>query len=299
MKIILVLGITLGIMSSSYGQFTTNKPWPNVEVYLPYRNGNNYIRPAGANLNTYFDGNGNVGIGHQNQAAGFRLHVKGESYFEGNVKVAGYLRAEKGIYTPKISFGYIAGSSKNSHVRDAWLTGNNGAPVWNEVSGTWRRPGGTWNDIGGIIYQDEGTYFIREQRGSKLQYTNTEFLNTAYMFADMYTGNIGIGTTKTKDFKLSVDGSLRATEIEVSLSSGWADYVFESNYYLAPLSEVEEYISENKHLPNVPSEKEVTEEGINLGEMDAILLRKIEELTLYMIELKKENEELKLILIQK
>lgn len=104
------------------------------------------------------------------------------------------------------------------------------------------------------------------------------------------TGNVGIGTTKVAGFKLSVDGKVRATEIEVSLSSGWADYVFADDYKLSSLKEVEAYIEENNHLPNVPSADEVEENGVNLGEMDAILLRKIEELTLYMIELKKENE---------
>ena len=91
---------------------------------------------------------------------------------------------------------------------------------------------------------------------------------------------------------LEATGKLIAREIEVT-TNGWADFVFADDYELASLSEVEKFIEENNHLPNVPSEKEVTEEGLNLGDMDAILLRKIEELTLYMIELKKENQELK------
>lgn len=113
-------------------------------------------------------------------------------------------------------------------------------------------------------------------------------------------GHVGIGTNMTNDvgFMLSVAGKVRAEEIEVSLSSGWADYVFANDYQLQPLAEVEQFITENKHLPNVPSATEVASNGINLGEMDAILLRKIEELTLYMIELKKENAALK-VMIQK
>ena len=104
-------------------------------------------------------------------------------------------------------------------------------------------------------------------------------------------GNVGIGTSKiTDNFKLSVDGKIRATEIEVSLSSGWADYVFADDYKLDPLVEVEKFIKVNNHLPNVPSAIEVAENGVNLGEMDAILLRKIEELTLYIIELEKKVE---------
>lgn len=104
-------------------------------------------------------------------------------------------------------------------------------------------------------------------------------------------GNVGIGTDKTTGFKLSVAGKVRAEEIEVSLSSGWADYVFAKDYKLTPLTEVEKYIEENNHLSDVPSAAEVEENGVNLGEMDAILLKKIEELTLYTIEQQKLIEE--------
>lgn len=73
----------------------------------------------------------------------------------------------------------------------------------------------------------------------------------------------------------------------------WSDFVFENDYDLPTLEEVEEHIAENGHLPEIPSEAEVTENGINLGEMDAKLLQKIEELTLYLIEQNKEIKELK------
>jgi len=72
-----------------------------------------------------------------------------------------------------------------------------------------------------------------------------------------------------------------------------ADYVFEENYFLSPLSEVESFIKTNKHLPNIPSAEQFKSDGYKVGEMDEMLLRKIEELTLYIIELKKEIEELK------
>jgi hypothetical protein len=104
-------------------------------------------------------------------------------------------------------------------------------------------------------------------------------------------GNVGIGTI-TPSSKLSVNGKITCKEVEVTLS-GWSDFVFADDYNLKSLDEVEAYIKENKHLPDVPSEKEVLEEGVNVGEMNSILLRKIEELTLYMIELKKENEQIK------
>lgn len=108
-------------------------------------------------------------------------------------------------------------------------------------------------------------------------------------------GKVGIGTTDPKS-TLAVNGKITAKEVEVTLE-GWADFVFKENYKLNPLEEVEKFIKENNHLPDVPSEKTVLEKGVNLGEMDAILLRKIEELTLYIIDLKKENDSLKKILI--
>ena len=101
-------------------------------------------------------------------------------------------------------------------------------------------------------------------------------------------GNVGIGTIDPQS-KLAVDGKITTREVEVT-ANGWSDFVFEEGYALKNLEEVEKYIEKNKHLPDVPSEKEVMKNGLNLGDMDAILLQKIEELTLYMIELKKENK---------
>ncbi|MFC2119055.1 hypothetical protein ACFLSY_10470 [Bacteroidota bacterium] len=109
---------------------------------------------------------------------------------------------------------------------------------------------------------------------------------------DQANNRVGIGTTNIPQSTLAVNGKITAQEVEVT-SSGWADYVFDDDFELKPLKDVEKYIKANNHLPDVPSESEVLENGINLGEMDAILLQKIEELTLYVIQLKNENEALK------
>ena len=108
-----------------------------------------------------------------------------------------------------------------------------------------------------------------------------------------FKGNVGIGTANTQGYKLAVAGSVIAESIKVKHSSQWPDYVFDKKYSLRSLSDVEKYVSEKKHLPEMPTEKEVHEGGINLGEMDARLLKKIEEITLYLIEQKKQIDQLK------
>lgn len=113
-----------------------------------------------------------------------------------------------------------------------------------------------------------------------------------------FAGNMGLGTAINGDYRLSVNGKIRAKEVIVE--ANWSDFVFEEDYNLKSLKEVEEFINENKHLPDVPSEKEIIENGVNVGEIQSTLLQKIEELTLYMIEqnkriekLEQENAELK------
>ena len=104
-------------------------------------------------------------------------------------------------------------------------------------------------------------------------------------------GSVGIGSQKIDGYKLSVNGKIRASDdIKVYPEAEWADYVFQDDYTLRSLEEVESYITKNNHLPEMPTAAEVKESGIELGAMDAKLLEKIEELTLYMIALKKQND---------
>ena len=98
-------------------------------------------------------------------------------------------------------------------------------------------------------------------------------------------GKLGIGTT-TPSSKLDVKGTIKATEIKVE-STGGADFVFEEDYQLKSLEEVDQFVQENKHLPDIPSAKQMEEEGVGLAEMNKLLLQKVEELMLYTIEQQK------------
>ncbi len=134
----------------------------------------------------------------------------------------------------------------------------------------------------GIIYSDGNISFFANSG-----LTSGDNFTPSKRFYINNSGNIGIGTT-SPDNKLDVKGTIRAEEVKVE--TGWADYVFHEDYELKSLSEVSTYIEENYHLPGIPTAEEVAENGIKLGEMNVKLLEKIEELTLYQIELLEKLE---------
>jgi hypothetical protein len=108
-------------------------------------------------------------------------------------------------------------------------------------------------------------------------------------------GQVGIGTTTIPtDYRLAVAGNVIAEKIKVKKqSSGWPDFVFSPNYKLPSLTEVEAFVRQNSHLPEIPSANEIEKDGQDLGEMNRLLLKKVEELTLYLIEQSKEIKLLK------
>jgi len=148
-----------------------------------------------------------------------------------------------------------------------------------------RNFGRTGQVVGTLDYRlgidNLGGKFLTAVIGTVSNHPLTFSTNASQRMTISANGNVGIGIT-TPVNKLDVNGTIRAKEVHVE--SGWADFVFDKGYNLQNLSEVELYINKHKHLPDVPDANEVEKNGINLGEMNALLLMKIEELMLYSIE---------------
>ncbi|RFS23488.1 hypothetical protein DVR12_10770 [Chitinophaga silvatica] len=141
--------------------------------------------------------------------------------------------------------------------------------------------------------EPQGAMVVANGFGVKCDFDNNKIYKLPY--TDVF-GNMAIGGTinssETEKPKLSVNGPIIATRLRV-IQTGWADFVFDPTYKLSDLAEVEAYINANGRLQNIPSADEVSRDGVDLGNMNKLLLQKVEELTLYLIQQKKENDTLK------
>ncbi|MHA4810991.1 hypothetical protein ACX0G9_22980 [Flavitalea flava] len=132
-------------------------------------------------------------------------------------------------------------------------------------------------------------------KGDGITGTSSSFLvnnnGNAELFRILDNGNVGIGISNPQTM-LAVNGTVSAKKIKVT-QSGWPDYVFDKKYKLPSLKELERFINKNKHLPGIASEEEVKRDGLDIGDTQNILLKKIEELTLYVIQQNKELAQVK------
>ncbi len=240
------------------------------EAYIDYLP-NLYLR-SGTNMVASFLSNGNVGIGILTPTQ--KLEVVGNQLIDGNLQI-GRHRGHDNVpvgYVGKLDFGWY------ENLDEVWISRYNRAKDCSDLRIN------IGDDCGGDKFA-VGCTFYGDQEWKE-------------SFTVVANGNVGIGETNPQN-KLDVNGTIRAKEVKIE-SSGWSDFVFAPNYKLRSLESVSKHIEEHKHLPDMPSAAEVEKEGINLSEMQAKLLQKIEELTLYAIEQnkaiaaqQKEIEELK------
>ena len=248
--------------SSTYGDFGITYNGSGLNIFKP-NNGSptNYL--------LFIKDNGNIGIGTNNPS--YKLHIAGS--FKSTSLTTGAVNA-----TGSITFSSLAGS------------------------GTKVVTIGADGKLSSVAYSTFYDNLGNHTASQNINLNGKKIVNGTSGTGGIYVhtnGNVRIGTgTMTPTKALEVNGTIRSKEVLVEMAN-WSDFVFDNNYNLMSLKETERFIKQNGHLPNVPSSAEVEKEGIHLGEMNAILLQKIEELTLYVIELEKKIDMLKSLPIGK
>ncbi|SDP94763.1 hypothetical protein SAMN05428975_3991 [Mucilaginibacter sp. OK268] len=238
-------------------QLGTSYAYPSAGIFRAWTD-----NPNGAN-NIFFDG---ITAGTTN----FSVRADGQGYFAGNVGISTNAPAAKLHIFSQYDVNQITALKMF-------------------YQGTWGTPTYATNfrfiDLNstesGKVLQVNGT-------GIGIGYDPPAWSTADKLYIN---GNVGIGTTDPKGYKLAVNGSAIATAMIVKLNSAWPDYVFKKDYQLPSLQEVKAYIDQNQHLPEIPSEQQITKEGLNLGEMNKLLMKKVEELTLYLIDEHKKNKD--------
>jgi hypothetical protein len=202
--------------------------------------------------------NGNIGIG--TTSPGSLLHVAGNQTLAGNLTFTSGTQsiqfANPGVSPAPMIFMFTSGTTNASRMI---IAHSPGFPTW------------------GLQYTDVGDQF--------------DFLGagTSRMSINLSNGNVGIGVASPV-YRLEVCGTIRAKEVRVE--TGWCAYVFEKDYKLRSIDELEKFITNNKHLPGIAPASEVEKDGLKVAEMNKAMMEKIEELTLYVIQLSKDNKKL-------
>lgn len=226
---------------------------------------------------------GNVGIGLDNPEV--KTHISGNAQSDSDLllfSTKSYNGSELGFSRHGVDNhrGYWAYNARL--VNENWevdVSSNNGAAT-RILQG------------GGVFFQYYKTQFVQGPQHNWQPMPKGNWINAIHI--DHNNGKVGMGTSNfVGNFRLYVKDGILTERVKVELQGNWPDFVFAEEHPLSELDSVEQYINENHHLPGIPSAETVAEEGIDLGNMDAALLQKIEELTLYVIQLKKDNEALK------
>ena len=248
---------------------------------------NGYL--SSVEFSTFQDNLGNHTASQNINMNGFKIINK---YNNGGVFIDTCNNVGLGTLYPKQMLHVVGGNILISRTssRDNRAPGStNGSILFGDMTST-QYPHGSW----GIEYNNDN------EDGHGLNFWKTfdshggPINHVLFLCEESdYIGNVGIGTAKPKH-KLSVNGTIQAKELIVTtLANDWPDYVFDTEYKLTSLHELDKYVKSEKHLPGVPSADEIEEDGVKVGEMNKMLLQKVEELTLYVIELQKQIDELK------
>ena len=244
--------------------------------------GLNFFKPVSSltstrtNFNLFIKNDGNVGVATNNPLQ--PLHVNG------NVLISGMSSSLLFADNPPTNGSW----GKWGIEYDASDPLNTGLNFWQPFNS------GKENEIPKSPLTSNYLLFLKDN-GNVGVGTNSPQVKFQVVGTSMFD-KVGIGVKPPTNgkYNLYVTGGILTEELKVQLSSGieWSDYVFAPDYNLLTIHEVKAFIEANKHLPDVPSAETVKNEGINVGEMDALLLKKIEELTLYIIELENKYQSL-------
>ncbi|WCT13632.1 tail fiber protein [Mucilaginibacter jinjuensis] len=265
----------------------TNTPWTTFSVFQA-NNNNTYISAGNNTISTFMGAGGALwGIVGTASNHDFALYTGNTEKMRiannGNVGI-GTSNPLTTLYLQNANTSYSATltlkNTANNFAARAGLTLENDAGNQTQF---YKQASGSFDANDAILYSAQGDTRIYTGGGERFRITSS--------------GKVGIGTT-VPDQKLTVNGTIHATEVLVDQTVQTPDYVFDKDYDLATLKDVKTYIDQNHHLPEIPSAAEITKEGINLGEMNAKLLKKIEELTLYLIEKDKKQEGLETMVLK-
>lgn len=221
--------------------------------------------------NIYWNGAGVVGIGTSTPTSGYKLDVVGAG-------------AKMRLYSnsaPSSAQFEVSASGVLSVLESTMTPSSQG------------RVGTRGNYNFSLFTNDLDRFTVRTDGNVGIGNSNPTYKLDVNGIANATTVYVGLGATPPPaGYKVAVGGKIMAEEVVIKLQANWPDYVFATDYQLPTIEELQIYIAKNRHLPGIPSAEIVEEEGLKIGEMNVELVKKMEELTLYIIQLKEEVNQL-------